>query len=277
MPKASQQIRVLNELAALERQHRVTLLYACEAGSRVWGFPAADSDYDVRFIYVRPRQWYKLPHSPTRRPAIVRQVGRFDMIGWDLRKVLARLHLSQPTVLEWLASDQVYFNLDDFQQAANRVADSTFSAPACLAQYVVWARRNYDKFFDQPRRSTKHYCLVMRPLLAALWLERGWGRPPLSLARLSARLISWAPLKTAIDQLLEPARGTKKRVSGQGLRVVEEFMAGHFSRLSHIRMPRAQVPSAIPAPLNRLFRKLVERYDTSTDEEIDLTDFRPTP
>jgi hypothetical protein len=49
---------IVAELAALEGPEEAVVLLAVESGSRAWGFPSADSDYDVRFVYVRPPEWY---------------------------------------------------------------------------------------------------------------------------------------------------------------------------------------------------------------------------
>jgi hypothetical protein len=45
-------------LGKLEAEDNVTILFAVESGSRAWGFPSIDSDYDVRFFYVRPMSHY---------------------------------------------------------------------------------------------------------------------------------------------------------------------------------------------------------------------------
>jgi hypothetical protein len=42
--------RVLAELDDIERRHDVKVLFACESGSRGWGFASPDSDYDVRLF-----------------------------------------------------------------------------------------------------------------------------------------------------------------------------------------------------------------------------------
>ncbi len=52
-------------LAAVEQEDRVRILLSVESGSRAWGFPSRDSDYDVRFIFIRPLTDY-LGISPPR-------------------------------------------------------------------------------------------------------------------------------------------------------------------------------------------------------------------
>jgi predicted nucleotidyltransferase len=45
-------------LDAIEKEKQIKILLACETGSRAWGFPSPDSDYDVRIVYVHEKDWY---------------------------------------------------------------------------------------------------------------------------------------------------------------------------------------------------------------------------
>lgn len=100
--------RILESLSAIERDHGCTILLAVESGSRAWGFASQDSDYDVRFIYARPRDWY-LSIAEHRRDVIeLPIVDELDVNGWDLRKALRLFRKSNPPLLEWLTSPIVY-------------------------------------------------------------------------------------------------------------------------------------------------------------------------
>jgi uncharacterized protein len=49
---------IIRNLVEIKHEEQVEIIYACESGSRAWGFASADSDFDVRFLYIRPRDWY---------------------------------------------------------------------------------------------------------------------------------------------------------------------------------------------------------------------------
>lgn len=98
---------ILYKLNELEKKENVRILLAVESGSRAWGFASPDSDYDVRFIYVRPKAEY-LRLEKTRDVIELPIEGALDINGWDLDKTLRLLHGSNPTLFEWFSSPIVY-------------------------------------------------------------------------------------------------------------------------------------------------------------------------
>ena len=49
---------IKERLSKIEKRENIRIIYACESRSRAWGFASPDSDYDVRFVFVRPVQDY---------------------------------------------------------------------------------------------------------------------------------------------------------------------------------------------------------------------------
>src|SRR5258708_16293983 len=99
--------RVRDALAQVEAERHVRVLFACESGSRAWGFASRDSDYDVRFLYVHQRDWYLSVED--HRDVIELPISDdLDVSGWELRKALRLLRKSNPPLLEWLKSPFVY-------------------------------------------------------------------------------------------------------------------------------------------------------------------------
>lgn len=98
---------IVERLKEIEQRENIRILHAVESGSRAWGFASPDSDYDVRFIYVRPRDFYlKLEKT---RDVLEFPIDDFlDINGWDLQKALRLLHKSNPSVFEWFKSPIVY-------------------------------------------------------------------------------------------------------------------------------------------------------------------------
>jgi uncharacterized protein len=74
------------KLKEIEAEHKIKILYACESGSRAWGFSSINSDYDIRFVYQRTFRDYlalKEPANTIEFPII----NDMDYSGWDLKKV----------------------------------------------------------------------------------------------------------------------------------------------------------------------------------------------
>lgn len=103
---------IMRRIKAAEQEHNVKVLYAVESGSRAWGFASPNSDYDVRFIYAHPKDYYLTIDIEDKRDVIEYPiVDEIDINGWDIRKALKLFWKSNPAFIEWLQSPIVY--LDD--------------------------------------------------------------------------------------------------------------------------------------------------------------------
>lgn len=72
-----------NALSRIEQTEDVTVLYACESGSRAWEFESDDSDCDVRFTCLRCANWYLTIQK--KRDVIERVIDdELDVSGWDV-------------------------------------------------------------------------------------------------------------------------------------------------------------------------------------------------
>src|SRR5262249_5832090 len=137
--------RVENELAALEQVEGVRIVYVVESGSRAWGFPSQDSDYDVRFLYVRPMDAY-LTIVPARDVIEYPISDALDLNGWDLRKALGLFRKSNPSILEWLHSPIVY---RDRFGVASRLRDLEpvyVTVRSSLYHYLSLAKSQWNRY-----------------------------------------------------------------------------------------------------------------------------------
>ena len=249
---------VRRELAAIEPQEGVKILYAVESGSRAWGFASADSDYDVRLIYVHQPEWYLSVNLGEKRDVIERQLpGDIDLSGWDLRKALRLFAKSNPPLLEWLDSPVAYCQPGDLA-ARLRVLLRTFYSPAAaLHHYLRMAQNNWNAYCRGEIVRLKKYLYVLRPLLAARWIEQDRGPVPMPFRSLFTTVADRADLLSEIEALL-----VRKAVGGElgeGPRIVaiHEFAAAELERLPAVAERMVKVPPDVE-PLNELFRETLK-------------------
>jgi uncharacterized protein len=194
--------QILDNLRLLETQHDVKVLFACESGSRGWGFASPDSDYDVRFIFVNRLSWYLTVEAG--RDVIELPIsGDLDINGWDLRKTLQMLRQSNPTLLEWLRSPVVYLEEADAVMRLRSLAQTGFSPVRGYHHYVSMAKKNFREHLRGEEVRYKKYLYVLRPLLAARWIRDGRGVPPMRFAALAQATLDDKTLLAEINRLLE--------------------------------------------------------------------------
>lgn len=187
-PEAFAYIRL--RLETLCAEHGVKLLFAAESGSRAWGFPSADSDYDVRFVYARPESDYRSVREfrDVIETPIVDDVTLgvpFDMNGWDIRKALQLGLKSNPILHEWLVSPIDYATNGEARDALRAFTADVTDAVVYAYHYDRLARSAWAQI--EPEAETvkiKRYCYALRPVLMLMWLKQRTDLPPMDAASL---------------------------------------------------------------------------------------------
>ncbi|GKW40638.1 MULTISPECIES: nucleotidyltransferase domain-containing protein [Pectobacterium] len=199
---AAMRTRIKLVLQDVEERYQVKVLYACESGSRGWGFASPDSDYDVRFLYVHRPEWYLRVEA--QRDVIELPIDdELDVCGWEWRKALCLLKRANPTLIEWLDSPVVYQEDLNATSALRAAVPTWFSPSKARWHYLSMARKNFRGYLQDETVRLKKYFYVLRPLLAVRWIEAGKGMPPMRFSQLLAGTVDDPYLLAEIHQLLE--------------------------------------------------------------------------
>lgn len=178
---------VPQKLKEIEKEYGIRILFAVESGSRAWGTHSPQSDFDVRFIYIRPREEY-LRLEQTRDVLEFPIDDGWDMAGWDLSKTLQLLHNANSQIYEWFASPIVYVD-EGFSQRFRPLLDAYFSAQSAVRHYLNQADRKRKQQQRAEPTKVKHYLYGFQHLAAARWILAHQAPVPLSYRK----LVQWLP------------------------------------------------------------------------------------
>ena len=208
--------RIEHQLSSLAAEHGVAIPWAIESGSRAWGFPSPDSDYDCRFFFVRSLDDYLSPW-----PAVdVLEVpieDAMDLNGWDLGKAVRLLVQGNPTVVEWLRSPIVYSGDPEFRSELLELADAVADRSRFGRHYLHVARNHWKRAVRQDGRAKlKTLMYVLRAVLSLRWLRLSptGPLPPMNLAELMAG--TDLPEDVVVELGALVARKAKTREMGTG-------------------------------------------------------------
>ncbi|SCW30253.1 hypothetical protein SAMN04487970_100245 [Paenibacillus tianmuensis] len=248
---------ILEELYQIERQEQVRILYACESGSRAWGFPSKDSDYDVRFLYVRPVEWYLSIFD--QRDVIERPISdKLDINGWDLKKALNLFRKSNPPLLEWLQSPIPYYEKYCAAERIRSMSPLTFSPKSCMYHYLNMAKGNYREYLQGEQVKIKKYFYVLRPVLACEWIERFNAMPPMEFDVLVDRLVpEGSELKQVILKLVERKMAGDEMDYEPRINPINEFLEQKMNHFERTAVHLNSAEGAQARELDGLFRAVL--------------------
>lgn len=227
--------RIDSGLSSIEDERGVTILYACESGSRAWGFESKDSDYDVRFIYVHYPTYY-LSIAEKRKDTIEIMDENIDYVGWELRKALRLFRKSNPNLYEWLTSPVKYLERGPTYGWLQDIMPTYFSPRRAMYHYYHMARGNFRDYLQGDTVWTKKYFYVLRPILACLHIERGMGMPPVLFDDLVDSVIANTEVAGWARTLVGYKREGLELRHGPRVEVLHEFILHHLKRLES-KMP----------------------------------------
>ena len=252
--------KIIQNLKKIERTFGVQILYACESGSRAWGFASKDSDFDVRFVYVRPvNEYLSIKDS---RDVIENPISEsLDITGWDIKKALRLFKSSNPSLLEWLDSPVVYRNEYRFAARMKKLVPYVYSPKSCFYHYLHMALRNRKAYFQGERVSAKKYFYVLRPIFACKWIRKTKKPVPMLFDELLGKVIKDKRLLMEIDNLLAKKKAGYEFDKEPKNPILDEFILKEMAKLEAVQMPDRLNNRSIKR-LDDFFRKILsEAWD----------------
>ncbi|MCR9270741.1 MAG: nucleotidyltransferase domain-containing protein [Hyphomonadaceae bacterium] len=255
---ADKEAVIQSRLSAVEREFDIKFIFAIESGSRAWGFPSPDSDFDVRFVYAHKPSWY-LRIAPERDVIELPLEDDWDINGWDIQKAIGLLMKPNPVLLEWLSSPIQYRwdtaacgLLQDF-------AEEYVRPDQCLTHYFHLAKRQWDRNIEgEARVNLKKYFYVLRPCLAIRWIRiNGAELPPMNFQDLVQGTELGDLVQVEISKLLIAKAKSSEIGSDQRIQTIDELII-HELNWAQSNLPEKNTTSKkMRENADRLFRELI--------------------
>jgi len=219
------------KLKEIEARENIRVIHCVESGSRAWGFASPDSDYDVRFIYVRPIEYY-LRLDKTRDVIEWQLDDTLDINGWDLQKALRLLHSSNPTLFEWNNSPIVYKTTPEWAEIS-AIIGHFFQKKAGLYHYLSTAKKNYREYLKGDMVKPKKYFYVLRPILACRWILEKQTPPPMLFSELADACLD-EDLVPAVSDLLRLKMETPEMGLGPRIDVINDYLDASIDEVDQL-------------------------------------------
>ncbi len=243
-------------LEAIIRDHGVAIGLAIESGSRAWGFPSPDSDYDCRFLFVRPADDYLSPW--TKRDVIETPlIDDMDVNGWELGKALKLMLKGNAVVIEWLMSPIVYRGDAAFRDRLNALAQRHANKSALARHYLHLGMRQRQTYFaDDKDIALKKLFYALRPAVALRWLARHPDAviPPMHFQTLLHDCDMPGDVVLLAEDLIARKAVTREIGSGPLPAAIRDFVDGEFARQSAVEREPVRLSAEAKTDAEHFFR-----------------------
>ena len=195
--------KIKQYLKEIEQRKNIKILFACETGSRAWGFPSPDSDFDIRLIYVHKKDWYLSLNQQKDTIERMFENNDFDLSGWDLKKSLNLLWKSNPALLERIQSPIIYIADQEFLHGINDLAQNSYSKIATMHHYLSMSKKMYSEVKDNPTVKLKKLFYALRTSISCKWIIQKEEIPPIVFQKMLEEIEIEENVKQRIYELID--------------------------------------------------------------------------
>jgi predicted nucleotidyltransferase len=262
---------IQRKLCEIEQHYNVKILLAIESGSRAWGFDSKNSDYDVRFIYIHPVDWYlsiDYPGIGNKKDVIELPINEMlDISGWEITKALRLLRKGNPSIFEWLGSKIIYMEDPHFKNQLLQLQKNYFNPKAMLHHYVNIARKNDRKYLQGESVKLKSYLYALRSIFACKWIQQLNEIPPIQFQSLMKNMELGEELIYEIVQLLEQKKSKDELIVVRPIPLLNLYIEEEIKEISsYIEALNGKKESNSIDLLNTLFRNTLKEIWSRQDE-----------
>lgn len=252
--------KIKRYLLEIEKEKDIKILLACETGSRAWGFPSPDSDYDIRVIYVKRCNWYLSLHEGTDSFTKMLDENEIDISGWELRKSLRLLMKSNAPMLERIQSPIVYMCDSLFLSEINLLSDNAYSKISTMHHYLSMAKKFIESLSTDSPYKLKTFFYALRSSIACLWILNHDKKPPIEFKIMLTQLEIAPQLIARINTLIELKATISESYMHKGENEIIEYMKKIVEKaeLSFKSLPGNKIEID---RFNTLFRQFILEHD----------------
>ena len=246
---------IIEHINQLEKEQNITILYAAESGSRAWGCPSPDSDYDVRIIFKRSKSEYlRIDEKPDSIDIFHGKL--LDINGWDIKKTLKLVRKSNATPFEWAQSPYIYKEVEGFRSTLLGLCKEYFQPRHSINHYKGIAKNSYSNTDLTGEIKLKKLFYVLRPLMAAKWIIKKNEIPPMDIPT----LISITEDKKIVDHinnLLDIKKDKNEDYNHQIDSLISDYIRREFAILDEVIIKNKE-ESLSSDKLNKAFNQFIE-------------------
>jgi hypothetical protein len=248
---------ILEKLAKIESKHGIKIIHAIESGSRGWGFAAKDADYDCRFIYVHPKDWY-LTVQDKKDFIEAEQNEVFDIKGVDIKRAMKYITKPDCSIYEWLSSNEIYICNENIVKQLKNLTAAFFNPVPLSWHYLSLAKKMVGDIDLADEAKIKKYFYVLRPIVNLNYIAAHGNMPYMEYVKTLAESNTSIEIRKAIDELLTIKLASDEHYKIPKNQLLVDYFKAEIEKFEESLKTMTQSKNRNYEQVDEVFRKVIE-------------------